>query len=115
VQVLDDERGGLAQLVEHRREQVLARTRDRLGERAARLVGDVAQRPHRPRRDQRVAGAPQHAVPVGERGHQRRLSDPGLAGHDDHAPRRPHSSIAVSSASRSRSRSSNSKRRISAT
>ena len=30
----------------------------------AEAVRDIAQRPHRPRRDQRVAGAPQHAVDV---------------------------------------------------
>ena len=92
VQVLDHEHRGRArgQLVERRRQDVLARTTflDRRGNRTADLPRDVQQRPHRARRDERIARAPEHAPRVGPRddgGDQRRLADAGLA-RDDHDP-----------------------------
>jgi hypothetical protein len=89
VQVLHHEHGRVAavELVEQRAEHRLARCvgGQRVGELAARLPGDVVDRPQRTRREQRVAGAPQEARAAGARDAlcQRGLADPGLAG-DQH-------------------------------
>ena len=65
-----------------RRAQLLRERAERV---ALVLAEDVAQRPQRPRRVERVAGAGQDPAfdPRAERAHERRLADPGLAG-DEH-------------------------------
>ena len=87
VQVLDDERAGIAaQLVEHGGQQVLPGRLERRRHPPADLTRDVMQRTHRPRRDQRVAGAPQHPPALRHGRHERGLADPGLARDDHHPP-----------------------------
>jgi hypothetical protein len=89
VQVLQHEQrpGRRAQLAQQRGDELRrpgagGRRREQL---AARGVGHVLQRAERARRVQRVAGAPQHAPPLGERAHQRGLADAGLTA-DQHEP-----------------------------
>ncbi len=100
VQVLDHQHhGGLGEDVGQDAEHLLgvgAAGQGR-GQRPAQPVGDVADRAQRPRGDQVIApagehpDAPGHSL-VGERPHQGRLAQPGLAG-DEHdgatAPRAP--------------------------
>ena len=64
VQVLDHEHGAArpARSASRRGRARGRRPRSRIRTRRRGRSRDVAQRPHRPRRDQRVAGAPQHAV-----------------------------------------------------
>jgi len=65
---------------------------EQLGQPAARLAGDVVQRPQGPRREQRVAGPQQEPglrrLPLGEPPDQHRLADAGLARHQDDATAR---------------------------
>ena len=62
----------------------------RLGREAVEALDDVVHGPERPRREQRLAGAPDDAdlvlVPCRERADERRLADAGLAAHEDDAP-----------------------------
>ena len=64
---------------------------EQLPELAAGVLGDVHQRAQRARREQRVAGAPEHArrrALLGcERAHERRLSDTRLAADEQHPAR----------------------------
>jgi len=83
----------LVQLVEERGEDGLPwpPRGEQPGQPAARLPGDVVQRPQRPGREQRVAGPQQEPgirrPPLGEPPDQGRLADAGLARHqDDTAP-----------------------------
>jgi len=85
VQVLDHQHGAGGELVERGVEDRLTAAVDHRLQAAAGLTGDVAQRAERARRDQRVAGAPQHRAVVqglGERADQRGLADPRLAQHE---------------------------------
>ena len=65
---------------------------DRGLELAAGLLGDIEERPQRPRREQRVTAAPQHARRTArlraECTNSRRLAHPGLPG-DEHEPAAP--------------------------
>jgi len=95
VQIVDHEDRRLArpQRVERGREDLLPRRSPlhQLQQRAADGPGHVPERTHRTGRDERVAGAPQHAprsAAGAHRGHERRLADPRLAGDDDDPTRR---------------------------
>ena len=95
VKILDRDRrrSKRGELVQQRSQERLAPSAvlHRLRERSAGPTRDIVHRPQRPRDHQRVAGPPQHAHPV--RGaehaaHERRLADPGLAGHEHDPARR---------------------------
>jgi hypothetical protein len=91
VEVVDHEHRAAGERVERGGEDVLACAGrlERGEERAARVARDVAQRAHRARRDQRVAGAPQDARARQRRADladQRRLADARLACDHHHAP-----------------------------
>jgi hypothetical protein len=87
----------LVQLIQERSEQVLPwpPRGQQLGQPAARLPGDVVQRPQRPGREQRVTSAEEEPsirpMPLGEPLDQCRLADAGLANHqgDEAAGCRP--------------------------
>ena len=65
---------------------------ERVRERSARLVGGVEERPERPRREERVAGAPEDRrrarLLLAERAHERGLADARLA-RDERRPPAP--------------------------
>jgi hypothetical protein len=81
----------LGQLVQEGREDglPLPPRGEQVGQPAARLPGDVVQRPQRAGRQQRVAGPQQEPgvrrPPLGEPPNQRRLADAGLAREQDDA------------------------------